>query len=73
MVVKGAAAEVWGRGAWSCLVPEPQTWVKLWQPPNAYAHDEALLECRHEDGRWAAWIPDFGPIDLNPEEFCRLH
>jgi hypothetical protein len=70
--VKVISTGVGRREGWSCLMPEPQTWVQLGQPPSAYAHDEALLQCPYEDGRWAAWVPGFGPIDLRPEEFCRL-
>lgn len=44
------------------------TWVKLRDLPSPYSSDEALLLCEAEEGRWVAWVPDFGEIVLDPSQ-----
>jgi len=51
------------------LEPQPSTWVKLVQAPSLFSHDEALLLCSVSDYQWLAWIPDYGEIVLDREEF----
>jgi hypothetical protein len=48
---------------------EPSTWVKLSNPPTAFSFDEAWLLCQCDDDTWLAWIPDYGEILLNVDEF----
>jgi hypothetical protein len=50
---------------------QPSTWVKLFNPPTAYSFDEAWLLCQLSEEQWLAWIPDYGEILLNINEFCR--
>lgn len=62
----------------SCRLPDrptapkfaPSTWVKLFNPPTAFSFDEAWLLCQHSEEKWLAWIPDYGEILLNTDEFC---
>ena len=51
---------------------KPSTWVKLFNPPTAFSFDEAWLLCQGSDEQWLAWIPDYGEILLNTDEFCNL-
>ncbi|ARI83171.1 Genome sequencing data, contig C319 (fragment) [Microcystis aeruginosa PCC 9808] len=37
--------------------------------PSPYSFDEALLLCEQDQGRWVAWIPDFGEIILIEGQF----
>ncbi len=55
-------------------VPEftPSSWVKLLNPPTAFSFDEAWLLCEASDTQWLAWIPDYGEILLDTNEFCSL-
>jgi hypothetical protein len=48
---------------------QPGTWVKLRIFPSQYSFDEALLLCEQDEGRWVAWIPDFGEIILITGQF----
>lgn len=48
----------------------PSTWVKLFNPPTAFSFDQAWLLCQCSDEQWLAWIPDYGEILLNADEFC---
>lgn len=48
----------------------PYTWVKLFNPPTAFSFDEAWLLCQYSEEKWLAWIPDYGEILLNTDEFC---
>ncbi|MGI0492959.1 hypothetical protein ACN4EG_14340 [Alkalinema pantanalense CENA528] len=53
-------------------VPSPSCsnrWVKLKAQLSEYSFDEALLLCECPDGRWIAWVPDFGEACLSPEQF----
>lgn len=50
---------------------EPSTWVQLWQQPNPYSHDEALLLCQLGEDEWVAWIPDHGETVLSRYQFFR--
>jgi hypothetical protein len=45
------------------------TWVKLKTLPSLYSFGEALLLCEQDEGRWVAWIPDFGEIILIEGQF----
>lgn len=44
-------------------------WVKLLQPPNDYALDEARLLCQESPTTWVAWVPDYGAIVLDRSNF----
>jgi hypothetical protein len=57
----------------SYALPKPQasTWVRLLEQPSPYCLNEALLMCEYPDGKWAAWIPDFGEVTLHSGQFCR--
>ncbi|NJR22621.1 MAG: hypothetical protein HC786_10875 [Richelia sp. CSU_2_1] len=50
----------------------PSTWVKLFDPPTAFSFDEAWLLCQCAEDKWLAWIPDYGEILLNDNEFCTV-
>jgi hypothetical protein len=52
---------------------QPSTWVKLFNPPTAYSFDEAWLLCQLSEEQWLAWIPDYGEILLNINEFCSVN
>jgi len=58
----------------SASVPKftPSSWVKLFNPPTAFSFDEAWLLCEASDTQWLAWIPDYGEILLDINEFCTL-
>ncbi|PSB31856.1 hypothetical protein [Stenomitos frigidus] len=47
----------------------PSMWVKLVQSPSAYSSDEALLLCQGGDRQWLVWVPDYGEIMLEREQF----
>ncbi|MBW4695245.1 MAG: hypothetical protein KME27_26140 [Lyngbya sp. HA4199-MV5] len=47
----------------------PSTWVKLRSLPTTYCSDEALLLCQQSEQQWLAWVPDYGEITLEREEF----
>ncbi|MCA2620995.1 MULTISPECIES: hypothetical protein [unclassified Microcystis] len=49
--------------------PQANTWVQLRMLPSPYSFDEALLLCEQDQGRWVAWIPDFGEIILIEGQF----
>jgi hypothetical protein len=51
---------------------QPSTWVKLFNPPTAYSFDQAWLLCQCSEDQWLAWVPDYGEILLNTDEFCSL-
>jgi hypothetical protein len=44
-------------------------WVKLMRLPTDMSFDEALLLCQESEDVWLAWVPDFGEIRLNRNEF----
>lgn len=48
---------------------QSSTWVRLVNPPTAFSFDEAWLLCEAGENQWLAWIPDYGEILLNTEEF----
>lgn len=52
--------------------PEPSTWVKLVQPPSVFSADEALLLCQCSETQWLAWVPEYGEIVLDIDEFYEL-
>ncbi len=56
----------------SVLQYQPSTWVKLFNPPTAYSFDQAWLLCEYSENQWLAWVPDYGEILLNTDEFCSL-
>ncbi len=45
------------------------TWVKLFQVPNEYCADEALLLCQESFDIWVAWVPGYGEMLLNRSNF----
>ncbi|OLP18742.1 hypothetical protein BST81_09080 [Leptolyngbya sp. 'hensonii'] len=53
------------------FVPQPNTWVRLRDPLSLFSFDEALLLCEETDGRWVAWVPDFGETLLERHQFVR--
>jgi hypothetical protein len=75
--VKVTSATAWETLRTYSAPPIPKyqssTWVKLFNPPTAYSFDEAWLLCECDDNEWLAWIPDYGEILLNTNEFCRLN
>lgn len=50
-------------------VYNPDTWVKLFQVPNEYCADEALLLCQESFDTWVAWVPGYGEILLDRNNF----
>jgi len=48
---------------------EPSIWVKLLTPPTAFSFDEAWLLCQISENQWLGWIPDYGELLLNLDEF----
>lgn len=51
---------------------QPSTWVKVFNPPTAFAFDEALLLCQTAENQWLAWMPDHGEVLLHTDEFCHV-
>ncbi|NJP12355.1 MAG: hypothetical protein HC866_25210 [Leptolyngbyaceae cyanobacterium RU_5_1] len=51
----------------------PSTWVKLLNPPTPFSADEALLLCPASDNQWLAWVPDYGKMMVDTDDFCRLN
>lgn len=51
------------------FLPQSHTWVKLRDPLSSYSDDEALLLCEATEGRWVAWVPNFGETILAREQF----
>jgi len=47
----------------------PGLWVKLLQAPGPFSGDDALLLCQDDDQQWHAWVPDYGEIRLDQDEF----
>ena len=45
------------------------TWVKLFQVPNEYCADEALLLCQESFDTWVAWVPGYGEMLLDRSNF----
>ncbi|MBE9127018.1 MULTISPECIES: hypothetical protein [unclassified Coleofasciculus] len=45
------------------------TWVQLQECPTPYSHDEALLLCQHSETKWVVWVPDYGEMVLNKDQF----
>lgn len=45
------------------------TWVKLLNPPSAYAADEAKLLCQSSAEAWVGWVPNHGEVVLDRSEF----
>lgn len=52
--------------------PIANTWVRLVQPPTDFSFDEAWLLCQDEQGRWLAWVPDYGSIVLDSTAIAPL-
>jgi hypothetical protein len=44
-------------------------WVKLTEPPSAYAAAEAKLLCQEPDHRWMTWVPGHGEALLDRSQF----
>jgi hypothetical protein len=74
MQITRQSALAWETLRTSSLSPKykPSTWVKLFNPPTAFSFDEAWLLCQCSDKQWLAWIPDYGEILLNTDEFCSV-
>ncbi len=53
------------------VAPQAYSWVKLLDRPTDFSHDEAFLLCEDIEGRWVAWVPDYGEILLHPNQFCQ--
>jgi hypothetical protein len=51
---------------------QPSTWVKLFNPPTAYSFDQAWLLCQCSENQWLAWVPEYGELLLNTDEFCSV-
>jgi hypothetical protein len=51
------------------IVYNRDAWVKLMRLPTDMSFDEALLLCQESKDVWLAWVPDFGEIRLNRNEF----
>lgn len=54
------------------IAPEPGSWVHLWERPNPYSDDEALLLCPISEDEWAAWVAGHGEITLHREQFFSI-
>ncbi|HBL11249.1 MAG TPA: hypothetical protein DD379_07550 [Cyanobacteria bacterium UBA11162] len=52
------------------LEEQTGTWVQLYERPTPYSYEEALLLCQHSDTEWVVWIPDYGEMVLDQNEFC---
>ncbi|MGB3536237.1 MAG: hypothetical protein WBA13_22310 [Microcoleaceae cyanobacterium] len=55
-----------------CIAPEPRSWVHLWERPNPYSDDEALLLCPLSEEEWVAWVAGHGEIILRREQFFSI-
>jgi hypothetical protein len=51
------------------MLADAGMWVKLRQAPGLFSSDEALLLCPLERDQWLAWVPDYGEITLDQDEF----
>ncbi|WP_432811977.1 hypothetical protein [Pantanalinema sp. GBBB05] len=47
----------------------PSGWVKLLQPLSLLSADEALLLCQYSEHQWLAWVPEYGEILLDTDQF----
>ncbi|UBF26870.1 hypothetical protein K9N68_02455 [Kovacikia minuta CCNUW1] len=45
------------------------SWVKLVELPSPFCADEALLLCQCSESQWLAWLPDYGEILLEVDQF----
>ncbi len=54
------------------IAPEPRSWVHLWERPNPYSDDEALLLCPISEDEWVAWVAGHGEIILHREQFFSI-
>jgi hypothetical protein len=48
----------------------PSTWVKLRELPSPFSADEALLLCQYSENQWLAWVPEYGEILLDVDQFA---
>ena len=51
------------------VLPTESGWVRLYFAPTPFSEDEALLLCHCCNGYWLAWVPGYGEILLNSDEF----
>jgi len=51
------------------IVYNRDAWVKLLQPPSAYAADEAQLLCQTSANTWLTWVPNHGELMLTRSDF----
>jgi hypothetical protein len=74
--LKVSSAHAWEklRADSTSAVPQyqPSTWVKLFNPPTAYSFDQAWLLCQCSENQWLAWVPEYGELLLNTDEFCSV-
>lgn len=47
----------------------PSGWVKLLQPVSPFSADEALLLCQASEHQWLAWVPGYGEVLLDTDQF----
>jgi hypothetical protein len=47
----------------------PSTWIKLRELPGPFSADEALLLCQYSENQWLAWVPEYGEILLDTDQF----
>lgn len=50
----------------------PPRWVRLAAPLNALCSNEAMLLCQYSDRQWLLWIPDYGEVVLDRNQFLLL-
>ena len=53
------------------FVPHADQWVQLRDRLSEYSDDQALLLCKAADGRWVAWIPNYGEALLDRDQFLK--
>ncbi len=54
------------------FVPQANQWVQLRDRLSEYSADQALLLCEETEGRWVAWVPDYGQALLEREQLLNL-
>jgi hypothetical protein len=54
------------------FVPQANQWVQLRERLPEYSADQALLLCEENEGRWVAWVPDYGQALLEREQLLNL-
>jgi hypothetical protein len=54
------------------FVPQANQWVQLRDRLSEYSSVQALLLCEENEGRWVAWVPDYGQALLEREQLLNL-